>query len=228
MKKYRFTLLLILLSIGCIPGFSQKLGLSSIKNDGQALNTNARFHWAVPFRGNLYNLSENAWLRGGIIFKKDGLTFDLSGDRYNHRVYSVGPELGVLLTGMTQKFMIYAAYGLDYYYHHRSQIFADANPNAQILTKKSFWPNEVNSLGHLIRTEIGMTKGIILFGEYYLNDLMNKSFTLVSDAGSSKPYENFEETRFNLGVKFQFIRLKKKNQEIEESEEEEDSFFNLF
>ncbi len=215
----------ILLLIVCLSHqlMAQKVGFSSITNNGSELETTARFHWGYPFIYNIHSFQENIKLRGGIVFKKEGLTYTLDGDKYNHRVYGAGPELGFVFF-VKKKLAIYAAYGVDYYYHYRSIILPDNNPNNEAIRDKHYFPNEVNNFNQYLRIDIGMMKGIALVGEYYLNDLMNKDFVLAD--GVTKPYEGFEESRFNIGLKFNFYglgsKLFDKNKDEAEGEEGED------
>lgn len=205
---------------------SQKVGFSSITNNGEALETAARFHWGYPFVYNIYRFNDKLKMRGGATFKKEGLTYILDGDRFNHRVYSAGPELGFVFF-VKKKLAVYAAYGLDYYYHYRSVILPENNKDNEAIRDKHYFPNEVNKFNQYLRVDIGMMNGIALVGEYYLDDLMNKDFVLGD--GVTKPYSGFQETRFNIGLKFNFYGLEnkmfnKKEEDIKEGEEEVQEF----
>lgn len=217
------TVLILLIFCFTTNVYSQKVGLSTITNNGEALETTARFHWGSPFIYNLHEFNENIKLRGGLIFKKEGLTYELDGDSYNHRVYGVGPELGFVFF-IKKKIAAYAAYGVDYYYHYRSVIIPGSNPDNEAIREKHFFPNEVNKFNQYLRFDIGMMNGIALVGEYYLNDLMNKDFLLAD--GVTRPYEGFEETRFNIGLKFNFYGLMGSklfnNKDEEDSDEEKE------
>tara|TARA_Y100000766_G_C18676538_1_gene492614 strand:+ start:24 stop:638 length:615 start_codon:yes stop_codon:yes gene_type:complete len=176
--------------------YSQTLQLANVELDGEALNNVPRISWQLPMSFSAGRISDRMTLYTGAMLKNKGVIYDLDGDRYKKRAISIGPCLGI--KGVLGDNIIYTlGFDLDYNFHYKEKI-------EKQMTLKEWGSNRVNKFNYCVRVGVGMVNGIYIFGEYYLNEFMNRDFHETIDEVEVKPYENLIINRFDIGIGFVF------------------------
>jgi hypothetical protein len=181
--------------------YSQTVQFANVELDGEALNNVPRIAWQLPMNFSAGRISDRMTLYTGAILKNEGVIYDLDGDRYKKRAISIGPSLG--LKGELGDDIIYTlGFDLDYNFHYKEKFFPNKDRKQKQMTVREWGSNRVNKFNYCARVGVGMVNGICIFGEYYLNEFMNRDFQETIDEEEVKPYENLIINRFNIGISF--------------------------
>lgn len=182
---------------------AQGLQFGIIKDNGQTLRNIPRFSWSIPFYLKK-RLGPNIAFHSGLILKNQGVIYDQGGDRLKKRLITLGPEIGI--TGLIDGTLVYKfGFGLDYGIHYKEKVFPNGVRRDKVVTVSESWSNRVRQLNLSLSAGIGIVPGIMIYGEYFLFDFMNKDFTETINGTVVRPYQNLDITRFNIGITFLYI-----------------------
>ena len=223
MKKYFITLILISI-IGYVTAqnhytsFRLEAIISDvlIDNNGQSVNTNARFSGFLNIESNIhFDFTKSFGLFTGYSFRNIGLIIT-ENDKTKYRSYSFGIPVSFKYGQLEENRFFYAGANYELLFHYKEKVFVGNKK-----TKSTEWlSDKTNLLLPSVFAGIQMANGINIQCKLYLDNFFNQNYTESINNVSSKPYQNLTSQLFYVAISYSFT-----DQQIKENLQKPREFF---
>jgi len=202
----------ILLSLLAIIGFfytsqAQKIQFASINFNGETINNIPRLSWVIPLRGRISSINKQINTIGGLVFKNEGVIYEIDSNRIKHRNLVIAPEFGISFI-IKERYLFNASFGIDYNFHYKEK-FVEGGLRKNTMTVDTGWNHAKTSIFNpYSRLVIGFKNGVSILYEHYFIPYLNKDFRTVNENGiPSFPYAELYVSKFNLGLTILFWQV---------------------
>ncbi|GEM_PF-4751566 len=182
----------------------QPLQLARVTLNDTALHTVPRYSWLFPIEKSfsLWRLPSvlSVSLTAGLVVRNQGVIYDRGADRLKHRIISAGPRISLPIV-IADKVMIGVGYAFNYTLHYKEKRFPDRLRKNKQVEQSEWFSERVPPFQHSLYAEIGMARGVRVFGEYFLGNLYNTQY---QDDNGQTPYAGLQVQMFNVGINFSF------------------------
>jgi len=152
----------------------------------------------------IYNFDMNKNLGFFVGFDMRNLGFiwkDDKGQRWKHRVYTVGVPLGIKLGNLKSGMFFYAGGQIEYAFNYKEKYFLNGSKE----DKNVYWfTDRVNIFQASVLAGINFPYGFNIKFKYYFTDLLNTGYEAFDENGVKyKPYEAFSSSNifyFSLSI----------------------------
>ena len=131
----------------------------------------------------------------GFIWKND------KGQKWKHRVYTIGIPVGIKLGNLKSGMFFYAGGQIEYAFNYKEKYFLNGSKQ----TKDVYWfTDRVNIFQTSVLVGVNFPYGFNIKFKYYFTDLLNQDFEAFNENGEKyKPYEAFTKSQifyFSLSI----------------------------
>jgi len=165
--------------------------------DVDSVNASTVLRWApvlnIQFIYN-FDMNKNLGFFTGIDMRNLGFIWkNDKGEKWKHRVYTLGLPVGIKLGNLKSGMFVYAGYQIEYAFNYKEKYFLNGSKK----TKDVYWfTNRVNVWQSSVLLGLNFPGGANLKFKYYLTDLLDNEYEEFNEDGVKvKPYAAFNKSQ---------------------------------
>lgn len=141
-----------------------------------------------------FDLTKNFGLFTGFDMRNLGFIWkDDRGQRWKHRVYTIGVPVGFKLGNLKSGMFFFAGGQIEYAFNYKEKYFLNGSKE----TRDVYWfTDRVNIFQTSVLFGVNFPYGLNIKFKYYFTDLLNQDYVAFDEDGNQyKPYEAFTKSQ---------------------------------